>query len=63
MDAETATEMALEYIKKSGNPFAKTVGAKLEDNNWVIKIDIGIYTTSIKTVIINNSSEKVISYE
>ena len=60
-DANTATEIALTFIKKYYY-FPHPLKAVRENTTWVVEIDIGMLLTDIIIVKINANDGSIISY-
>ncbi|MBI4181802.1 MAG: hypothetical protein HY520_02440 [Candidatus Aenigmarchaeota archaeon] len=63
MEIETVTELALNYIKKAGFLFARVISVKHEDGQWTVLINVGGYTSDIKTLKIADATGKITGYE
>lgn len=64
MDIESATDLAVTYIKKAGYTWSKVVGANNISDKWIVKIDVAAYgPAQVKTITIDDNTGKVIGYE
>ena len=63
LSIEEATEIALNYSQTAGNTWSKVESVKYEEGNWIVRIDVGVYSTKIKPIRIYDSTGKVVAYE
>ena len=63
MDLEEAVEKAKEFLSKAGYPFSRLLSAKLEDDVWIMRFDVGILEKEIMTIKVDDRTGKVIGFE
>ena len=63
LDIDSATDIAINYAKKSGYTWIQVESAKFVSEKWIVKIDVGVITKEIKTITIDDISGKVTGYE
>ena len=61
----TVAEIAKEFIVKSGYSFARLEKADLDisSGQWRLIFDVGVTTVIKKTVVVDNSTGKVVGFE
>jgi hypothetical protein len=61
----SATEMAREYLAKSGYPFAQLHKADLDTQKrqWILVFDVSLAGTKLKRVVIDDTTGKVVAFE
>ena len=63
LDIDTASEKAMDFLSRAGYSFKKMIKAHYDDGKWIIEINVGVFSDEVKKVIIDDKTEKVISYE
>ena len=65
MDAEEAVDKATSFLGKSGYQFFKLVSVKLDKtkNEWVVKFDVGAIVAVYSTVVVDDATGRIVSYE
>jgi predicted nucleotide-binding protein (sugar kinase/HSP70/actin superfamily) len=65
MDMEEVVDKTTSFIEKSGYSTFKLVSVKLdkETKEWVVKFDVGAFMTLMVTVIVDDATGRVISYD
>jgi hypothetical protein len=64
MDTEEAIDRSIEFLEnKAGYYTHRLESAKLEENVWVMKFDVGTFAMKIVEVKIDNKTERIIRYE
>lgn len=65
MDVEEAVDKATSFLIKSGYPTYKLISVKLDKakNEWVLKFDVGAFMYIYLTLIIDDATGRIISYE
>ncbi len=61
----TVAEIAKQFIVKSGHSFARLEKADLDisSGQWRLIFDVGVTTVIKKTVVVDNSTGKVVGFE
>lgn len=60
---EVAVDKAMDFLRKSGYPFARLVDARRYRNNWIVTVDVGIAFKDMRKVRINGQNGKIIGFE
>lgn len=65
MDVEEAVDKATSFVAKSGYPTYKLLSVKLDKtkNEWVLKFDVGAFVYVYITVVIDDATGRIVSYE
>ena len=65
MEMEEAVERAASFLVKSGYPFYKLLAVKFDSSKkeWNVKFDVGAVMTKNATVIVDDATGRIISYE
>ena len=61
VNVEEITEIAADYLKKTGTPFFKIESVKFESGQWNVVADVGTFQNKFKSIIIDDDG-KGISY-
>lgn len=60
---EVAVDKAMDFLRKSGYPFARLIDARHYRNNWIVTVDVGIAFKDIRKVRINGRNGRIIGFE
>jgi hypothetical protein len=65
MDMEDAIDRATSFIAKSGYFIYKLASVKLDKtkNEWVLKFDVGAIMTTYITVVVDDATGRIVSYD
>lgn len=63
VDLEEAVEKAKEFLSKAGYPISKLLSAKLENDVWIMRFDVGILEKEIVTIKVDDRTGKVVGFE
>jgi|GEM_PF-2154929 len=65
MNMEKVTDMAVEYLKRAGYYWVKIdkVIPDKKTHTWRVIADVGITSSSYKTITIDDDNEKITGYE
>ena len=64
MNLEEAVNIAMEFIEEQGGyEDAKLISVKKKGKQWHVKLDVGLFSTDIRYIIIDDESEEVLGYE
>lgn len=60
--AEQATEIAVDFLKKYYQILQKPLSAKLEQGQWIVEVDVGVFHTIAARVVIDAETGKILTY-
>ena len=63
MNLEKAIDRATDFIEDAGYDEYRLVSIRKKGKEWHVKLDVGIISTDIRYVIIDDENEEIIGYE